>query len=78
MAYKLIFNGRFHTKDNCMCDCCNDVGNVFILNFQKTYNKHGKLQTEDDTHIWMCDDCRQALTTFLKEADKLKEKKNDI
>lgn len=78
MADRVIFKGRFHKHNNCMCECCRNFGNVFILYIPiATYNKHGKLQMKYNTHIWLCDNCRSALATFLKEADNLKEKNNE-
>lgn len=77
MADRVIFNGRFHNQNNCICDCCHEVGNVLMLNIPRTkYNKHSELQTKYK-QIWICDDCRKALTTFLVRADNLKENKNE-
>lgn len=74
---RIVFNGRFHQQNNCICDCCNGKGNVLMLNLPKTkFNKHGELQTKYK-QWWICDECRKALTTFLVRAEQVKEQKNE-
>lgn len=67
------FSGRFHKQNNCICDCCHSIGNVAVLRIPITKYRKSNCFREPVTkmkELWICDECRHALTNLLNRLEK--------